>query len=141
MDVTEITGTDWHVGLVHDLKTIDMGKMYTLDFFAKADAKRNISLEVKRVPALGAWEGVTSATVNINEEWAEYSKTFTPGKDYPENASQICFWFGAVKGEVWLDGVRVYEGEKRDREGEIPEKSVEAEGKLLTAWAAVKARY
>jgi hypothetical protein len=145
VDVTTVTGTDWHVGLTHDLVILEANETYTFDFFAKADSTREISIEVKRTPGGGlAYEGVTSENYTINEEWDEYFKTFVPLKDYPDEngqPAQICFWVGQAEGEVWLDGVRVYWGERQDRSDIVPDISVHAEGKLITRWAAIKSNY
>lgn len=137
IDVVKISGTNWHVGLTQDGLTVEAGQMYTVDFFAKADAKRIIALEMKRSPGQGDWEGITSSDITITDEWAEYSHTFTPGKEYKQ-AAFFGFWLGQVKGEVWIDGVRLYEGKKQGRDL-IPEKSVDANGKLITRWADIKA--
>ena len=143
IDVTAITGTNWHVGITHNLVTLEVDETYTFDFFAKADASREISVELKRAPGGGLpYEGITSENYTISEEWDEYFKTFVPLKDYPDEndqPAQICFWVGQVEGEVWLDGVRVYWGERQDRDDIVPDISVEAEGKLITVWAAIKA--
>ena len=50
VDVTKVTGTNWHVGLIHSNLTFIQGEKYTVDFFAKADIKRIISLELKASP-------------------------------------------------------------------------------------------
>ena len=138
IDVGKISGTNWHVGLTQDGLTLDAGEMYTVDFFAKADAKRIIALEVKRSPGLGEWEGITSKDINITDEWVEYSHTFTCGKDYDQGAF-LGFWLGQVKGEVWIDSVRFYWGKKQDREEAQTPKAVEANGKLTAQWGAIKA--
>jgi hypothetical protein len=138
IDVVKVSGTNWHVGLTQDGLTVEAGQMYTVDFFAKADAKRIIAIEVKRSPGEGDWEGITSSDITITDEWAEYSHTFTPGKDYKQTAF-FGFWLGQVKGEVWIDGVRLYEGKKQEREDLVTPKSVDANGKLITRWAAIKA--
>jgi len=138
IDIKEISGTNWHVGLTQDGLTIDAGEKYTVDFFAKADVKRIIAIEVKRSPGEGDWEGITASDITITDEWAEYSHAFTPAKDYKQTAF-FGFWLGQVKGEVWIDGVRIYEGKKQEREEWVIPKSVEAKGKLITIWAAIKA--
>jgi hypothetical protein len=139
IDVKTISGTNWHVGLTQDALTLEAGEMYTIDFFAKVDAKRTIALEVKRSPALGDWEGITSSDIIITEEWAEYSVSFTPALDYEQGAF-LGFWLGQVEGEVWIDSVRFYLGEKQDREVAQPEppRSVDANGKLITLWSAIR---
>jgi len=139
--ITAVSGTNWHVGLTQNLTNLDSGTQYTADFFAKADVNRVISLELKAAPPLPyAWIG--GGDMNITTEWAEYSSSFTPTVDYPGGAAaQICFWVGQVTGEVWIDGVRVYEGAKEDREDVIPDISVRAEGKLITTWVGIKSSY
>ena len=134
IEIRGVTGTNWHIGLTQNLVNLDAGKQYTADFFAKADVNRVISLELKAAPPLPyAWIG--GGDIDITPEWTEYSSSFTPTVDYPSDAAaQICFWVGQVTGQVWIDGVRVYEGGKQER----PMASVQAEGKLITAWAAIK---
>ena len=139
VDITKVTGTDWHVGLIHSNLTFVQGEKYTVDFFAKADIKRMIALEVKVSPPL-PYENITSSDINLTEEWTEYSHTFIPAKDYAGTA-QVDFWLGLMTGEIWLDGVRVYEGDKQDREDVLPNISVKVEGKLITSWAAIKASH
>lgn len=140
IEVTNVSGTNWHVGLTQDGLTLKAGKMHTVDFFAKADAKRIIDLEFKRSSAQGDWEGITSAPVNITDQWEEYSHSFTPAKDYKQ-AAFFGFWLGQVKGEIWIDSARIYEGKKQERQEIVPPKSVQREGKLVTAWAAIKSTY
>jgi len=55
--------------------------------------------------------------------------------------ASLYIWLGQVKGEIWIDGVRLYEGKKQEREEFVPPKSVEAEGKLIATWAAIKATH
>lgn len=135
-DITNVTGTDWHVGLVHSDLTFEQGERYTLDFFAKADAMRVISIEIKVSPPL-PYENVTNYDANIDEEWEEYSHSFVPSKDYP-GTTQIAFWLGDVKSQVWIDSVRVYAGEKQDREDVVPDINVQPKNKLVAVWAAIK---
>ena len=133
--ITAVTGTNWHIGMSQNLTVLSAGTEYTADFFAKADVNRVISLEVKAAPPLSyAWIG--GGDKDITTEWVEYSSSFTPTVDYPgeEEAAQICFWVGQLVGQVWIDGVRVYEGAKEDR----PTSAVEADDKLMTTWAKIK---
>ena len=136
IDITVVTGTNWHVGITQNLIVLNSGTQYTADFFAKADVNRVISLELKAAPPLPyAWVG--GSDMDITTEWVEYSSSFTPTVDYPggEEAAQICFWVGQLVGQVWIDGVRVYEGDKQDRP---VVSAVEAADKLVTTWAAIK---
>ena len=135
VDITVVTGTNWHIGLSQNLTNLSAGTTYTADFFAKADVNRVISLELKAAPPLPyAWIG--GGDMDITTEWVEYSSSFTPTVDYPvDAAAQVCFWLGQQTGQVWLDGVRVYEGAKQDRPAVS---AVDSEDKLTTSWAAIK---
>ena len=137
IDTTNATGTNWHVGLTQNLEPLEANMTYTLDFWAKGNFEREISIEVKRTPGGGLpYEGVTSQAYTITDQWTEYFKTFTPSKSYPDEngqTAQVAFWVGQVEGEVWLDSVRVYAGEKQEALA-----SVEAGGKLVTTWANIK---
>jgi len=137
IEVTQVSGTNWHVGLTQDGLTVEAGELYTVDFFAKADAKRVIALELKRSPGQGDWEGIAEQDITINEEWAEYFINFTPANDY-EGATFLGFWVAQFKGEVWIDSARLYEGKKQEREDIAPQQSVESNGKLVNTWAAIK---
>ena len=135
ISITAVSGTNWHVGITQNLTALSMGTQYTADFFAKANVDRVISLELKAAPPLPyAWIG--GGDMDITTDWMEYSSSFTPSVDYPggEDAAQICFWVGQLEGQVWIDGVRVYEGAKQDRVAS----AVKAEDKLVTTWAKIK---
>ena len=138
INVTKISGTNWHVGLTQGNLTLEAGQMYTADFLARADAKRIITIEVKRQPGLGDWEGITEQDTIISDKWDDYFVTFTPAKDY-DKAAFLAFWLGQEKGNVWIDGARLYEGKKQERQGIVSPKNVGANGKLITLWAAIKA--
>jgi len=136
IDITAVTGTAWHIGLTQNLTVLSAGTEYTADFYAKADVNRVIEMELKAAPPLPyAWVG--GGNVDITTDWVEYSSSFTPTVDYPggEEAAQICFWVGQLVGQVWIDGVRVYEGAKQDRP---VVSAVEADDKLITTWAKIK---
>ena len=78
-------------------------------------------------------------------EWAEYSMTW----NHPETLANTWVMIhapgsavnGVSKGELWIDHVRVYEGEYLEDElsaGEIV-KAVEPEDRLVDTWGRIKA--
>jgi hypothetical protein len=136
-DVLEVTGSRWHVGLYYENLTLEEGQKYTVDFFARADANRSIAAQAKALPPNHV---ISTGEIDINGEWKEYSHTFTSDGDYPGNGL-VAFWLGEAKAEIWIDGVRMYKGEKRTREEATPERGIDAECKLIFTWAAVKTCY
>lgn len=131
-NITATSGTNWHVGVTQDAVTVMAGKTYTAALFLKADKARQASLEMKRSPSEGGWEGITGADFDITTQWAEYYTTFTPTKDYPDTAF-FGVWIAQVTGEVWVDGCRLSEGEYS------PAAAVEPASKLTTTWGSLKA--
>lgn len=139
IEIDKVTENIWDVGLRQDALSLRAGKVYTVDFLAKADIRKTIGIEIKRSPALGPWEGIMPIRrISITEEWAEYSVNFIPAKDYDQGAACLRLWIGQAIGDVWIDGVRLYLGEKQWRKGWQPPKSVEAAGKLRGTWGLLK---
>jgi len=133
-NITTTAGTNWHVGVTQDNVTVMSGQTYTASVFLKADKDRMASLEVKRSPSEGGWEGISEADFNIGTEWAEYHVTFVPGKDYPDTAF-LGIWIAQETGEVWVDGIRLDLGEYSAAA------SVEPSSKLTTTWGSLKVVY
>lgn len=68
------------------------------------------------------------------ERWDEYFVTFTPEKDYPDTAF-FGIWIAQETGEVWIDGLRLSEGEYQAAA------AVEPAAKAATTWGGLKAAY
>jgi hypothetical protein len=133
-NITTTAGTNWHVGVTQDLVTVMAGQTYTASVFLKADKNRQASLEMKRSPGEGGWEGITSGDFDITTEWAEYHVTFVPAIDYPDTAF-FGIWIAQETGEVWVDGLRLSEGEYSAAA------AVEPAAKITTTWGGLKAAY
>ena len=133
-NITTTAGTNWHVGVTQDNVTVMAGQTYTAAVFLKADKARLASLEIKRSPSEGGWEGITAADFNITTEWAEYYATFVPAKDYPDTAF-LGIWIAQETGQVWVDGVRLSQGEYSAAA------AVKPVAKAATTWGRLKAAY
>jgi hypothetical protein len=133
-NITTTAGTNWHVGVTYDNVTVMAGQTYTASVFLKADKDRQASLEIKRSPSEGGWEGITGADFDIGTEWAEYHVTFVPEKDYPDTAF-FGIWIAQETGQVWVDGARLSEGEYSAAA------AVKPAAKISTTWSALKAAY
>ena len=133
-NITATNGTNWHVGLTQDGVTVMAGQAYTAAVFLKADKNRPASLEMKRSPSEGGWEGITSGDFDNTTDWAEYFVTFTPENDYPDTAF-FGIWIAQETGEVWIDGLRLSKGEYSAAS------DVEPADKAATTWGSLKAAY
>ena len=82
------------------------------------------------------WNEYARQTINLSETWNEFFITFKMTADDVNSRSGIIM--GAEKGDVWLDHIRLYEGEfVSDIEGAEPQ-SVDPSNKLAATWATLK---
>jgi hypothetical protein len=85
------------------------------------------------------WTTYGDMPVTLKKEWDEYNLTFTQPVD--DAIGRIDFFLGTTEGDIWIDHVRLYEGEYFD-DGikELPEQTVEPQVKLPTTWGKTKLR-
>ncbi len=104
IDVTQVTGTDWHIQFEQNGASLEVDSTYTVRFFAKADAPRAFSVSCMRNASPWTWYGGTWGQLTTN--WQEYQFSFTA----PENNTnllRLAFVLGQETGTVWLDDVRM----------------------------------
>ena len=133
----EPTGTvNWHFMIIYYPVPLDVGELYTVSFWAKAEEERVITAQMKDVDNAGSF-GATDFT--ITTDWNEY--TFTAEAGWPSIKLEI--FVSGSDIPLWFDFVYIYEGEYV--EGIFPsEKSVpgavDPADKLPVRWAAIKAQ-
>ena len=49
VSITEDSGTDWHIQLIHTGPSVQSGSLYTISFDAKASAPKNVGVEVREL--------------------------------------------------------------------------------------------
>jgi uncharacterized protein (TIGR03437 family) len=104
INVSSAGTTAWHVDLEQDGVSLIAGTNYQLQFWARADQPRTITLDSQgggpNYPNYGL-----STQVSIGTSWGLYSATFIA----PTTATdgRIQFWVGDVAGNVWIDGVQL----------------------------------
>ncbi|MDE0687731.1 MAG: carbohydrate binding domain-containing protein [Candidatus Poribacteria bacterium] len=124
----------WHVQFYQQPFTLEKGTTYTYSLWAKSEKPRTV---VMRILHQGdPWNEYARQTINLSEAWTEFFITFKmPADDVSSRAGII---MGGQKVDVWLDHIRLYEGEfVSDIEGTKPH-SVEPTNKLATTWATLK---
>ena len=91
-----------------------------------------------RIPRFGLGGSDWWATFNINDEWQEYSRTWVQSLD---GSATIHMGLGQVKGDVWLDHFRLYEGDyvEEDLEKFVIDQAVEFRDKLAVTWGGIRA--
>ena len=90
--VDNVTGTDWHIEIHQGGQTLEKDQQYTFSVWAK-------TVDVPSQPLGTGMEGIGVSdwwnTVNITEEWKEYSRTWVQSVS---GSGTIHFGLGFVKG-------------------------------------------
>ena len=128
-------GELWHIQFYQQPFTLEKGTTYTYSLWAKSEKPRNITMRIIHQGA--PWTVYSGKSIRLSEDWKEFFITFEmPADDVSSRAGII---MGAEKVDVWLDHIRLYEGEYiADIEGAEPQ-AVEPSDKLATTWATLKA--
>ncbi len=124
----------WHIQFYQQPFTLEKGTTYTYSLWAKSEKPRTA---VMRILHQGdPWNEYARQTINLSETWKEFFITFKMTND--DVSSRAGIILGAQKVDVWLDHIRLYEGEYvADIDGAEPQ-AVEPSDKLTTTWAALK---
>ena len=123
-----------HIQLYQQPFTLAEDLTYTYSLWAKSEKPRNVTMRIMHQGA--PWNVYSGRSISLSETWKEFFITFEmPVDDVSSRAGII---MGIEKVDVWLDHIRLYEGEfVSDIEGAEPH-AVEPLGKLTMAWAALK---
>ncbi|UCE48954.1 MAG: carbohydrate binding domain-containing protein [Phycisphaerales bacterium] len=91
-------GTNWFFMVLQDYIPLDVGRDYTITFWAKAAAPRPLGVQLKATDNSITWSG---ATFDLTTEWAEYTVSGAA-----LNASaKLEFHCAATDDTIWLDNV------------------------------------
>ena len=124
----------WHIQLYQQPFTLEKGTTYTYNLWAKSEKPRTV---VMRILHQGdPWNEYARQTINLSEAWKEFFITFKmPADDVNSRAGII---MGAEKGDIWLDHIRLYEGEFVSDIEDAKPQAVDPSDKLTITWAALK---
>lgn len=116
--------------------TLKKGKKYTAcAWMMGGEGGEQVTMHVLK--HVDPWTGYGSKAITLGAEWNEFSFTFTQPADEP--STRIDLFLGTAEGDIWIDHVRLYEGEYFDDEiREKPDKSVELQNKLPSIWGKIK---
>lgn len=93
---------NWHIDLEQDNIALTAGKEYQVQFWARADPPRTITVfsqgGAPNYPNYGL-----DAQISIGTSWSLY--TASSIATTTANDGRLEFWVGDVAGDVWLDGV------------------------------------
>jgi hypothetical protein len=109
IDVTQASGTDWHISFSFEPLTIISGKDYTLSFQAKAGQARDMSAWVQQ--GVDPWENYLDFdATSLSTDWHHYE--ITAHASSADSAAGFHFGLGQATGSVWLDDVQLNLGNR-----------------------------
>ena len=123
-----------HIQLYQQPFTLEKDTTYTYNLWAKSEKPRNVTMRIMHQGA--PWNVYSAKSISLIETWKEFFITFKmPVDDVNSRAGII---MGIEKVDVWVDHIRLYEGEfVSDIEGAEPH-AVEPSSKLTITWAELK---
>ena len=100
--VSQPSAINWHVSFEQGSVALTAGVTYQLQFWARSDAPRVITVNSQGGPPAYTWYDL-NAQFSIGPSWGFYTSTFTPPTTVTD--ARIQFWVGDVASAVWVDGV------------------------------------
>lgn len=102
IDITNVTGTNWHVQFKHVGFSLEKDVTYVIKFAAKAAQNRTVDVSLMRNNDPYTWYGGQS--FNLTTDWQTFQFTVTP---FENNVGQgrVSFNLGATGASVWIDDV------------------------------------
>ncbi|MBU0495290.1 MAG: carbohydrate binding domain-containing protein [Chloroflexi bacterium] len=110
LDVTLSQGTDWQVSFSFAPVSVVSGTEYTISFWAKADAGRDIAVWVQQEEA--PWHSyIWHEAIPLTTTWQPVELTGVA--DGSNTAAGFYVGLGATIGAVWLDDVQLQVGSRQ----------------------------
>ncbi len=94
----------WHVDFEHDGVALTAGAAYRVQFWARSDSPRSITVSTQGGAPDYANYGL-SEQVSLTDGWQSFALSFTA--PVTANDGRIEFWAGDQAGSVWLDDVQL----------------------------------
>ena len=112
------------------------GKIYTMAIFLKSEDF--VSVNIKMAKSADPWTSIGQKQFDLTDEWQEYHVTSDEVAETLNPAENFIYVL-LNKGELWMDGYVLYEGEYIERElGFKPPEAVQPQNKLTIAWGMLK---
>ncbi len=100
IDISSVSGTDWHIMLVQNIGAIYADETYDFVFEAKADAPKTITVQMQEAQA--PWTSYGSQTFNIGTTSSTYTWSgISPNIDH--NNVKFQFRIGGDDTDIWID--------------------------------------
>jgi len=104
VNITNVTGTGWHIQFKQENLSVEAGKAYTVRFAARADQPASIYAYTMR--NLPPWDWYGSAQVNLTQQWQEFSYSFIAPEDNADFV-RFAFSFDNNLGNFYFDKMSI----------------------------------
>ncbi len=103
-NISQTTGTDWHIEFAQYNRSLVQGVSYDLTFWARSSQPRSLTVSLQKGSPdwrnYGLYRRLAITTI-----WQQYTATFTANETVSDARAQ--FLLGETTGTVWLDDVRL----------------------------------
>jgi hypothetical protein len=104
-DVTNAgEAVSWHIAAFQSNRSLEKGKLYDLIFWAKADSKHKLTVNIQKGSADWDDYGLSQA-FELSQDWVEYTASFE--SNVTASDARLGINFGSNTGKVWIDDVRL----------------------------------
>lgn len=104
IDVSTVTGTNWHIQWKQVGITIKKDSLYTVTFAARATAPRSIMIAIQQ--DANPWTVFYSTSVELGTEWKTYHFSFLASTTV-ERAIRLSYSLGGATGTYWFDDIHM----------------------------------
>ncbi len=104
VDVTNVTGTGWHVQWKQIGITIKEDSLYTVSFAGRADAPHSITVTLQQNTS--PWPVFYSTSFQLDSQWNVYEFSFLSQTTVP-NAVKLSFSLGNATGSYYFDDIHM----------------------------------
>lgn len=117
--IDEVTEMDWHVQLHHAV-SVEMGEQYSICFSGKAEAARDITVNIDQGGTPGYDSVLTEGvyTPSLGTDYQDYKYTFTSSTT--DTSARLTFNLGLLDVDVQLDNIGIYPGAECGDPSKIP---------------------
>ncbi len=105
-DISQTTGTDWHIEFAQYNRSLVQGVSYDLTFWARSSQPRYLTVSSQKGSPDWRNYGLYQRLA-ITTNWQPHTATFTATETVSD--ARVQFFLGETTGTVWLDGVQLTE--------------------------------
>ena len=104
INVTNVTGTGWHIQWKQVRMTIKEDSLYSVSFAGRADGARDITVSIQKDSS--PWTVYYSTSFRLSSEWQVFQFSLRANSTV-ENAIRLSFSLGEAEGAYWFDDIHV----------------------------------